>query len=180
MKAARFSETSVTKRPLVRTSDPRKFQSSIQTRAGRNGVFMYNLLNDAVDSWDYTALNDILIDPFYPKRSTELLHNTTDSRVLIQKGSAICCSNQKKSMDKIYCAKGKNEESVDRTSQCLLSYCLAIGKHVSSTMNPIEWDVTLQKICHWPNSLANWMNAESNCLSHISISFGDSRGNNFE
>ena len=53
---------------------------------------MYNLLTDAVDSWDYTELNDILIDPFYPKRSTELLHNVTDSRVLIQ-GSTIFCSN---------------------------------------------------------------------------------------
>jgi hypothetical protein len=69
VKAARSPETSVTKRPMVRTSDPRKFQS-IQTPAWRDCVFMYNLLKDAVDIWDYTALNDTLIDPFYPKRST--------------------------------------------------------------------------------------------------------------
>jgi len=114
--------------------------------AWRDGVFTHNLLKDAVNSWDYTALNDTLIDPFYPKRSTELLHNITDSRVLIQNGNTICWCNQTKSMGKIHCAKGKPVESMDRTAHYLLYYSLASGKHVSGTMNPIDWDVTLMKL----------------------------------
>ena len=52
-----------------------------------------------------------------------------------------------KSMEKkIQRAKGKTEESVDCTAQDLLNYRLASSKHVSSTMNPIDWDVTLMKL----------------------------------